>query len=45
MTFYLAYGSNLNFNQMKFRCPKAKLLFNKNDNIVKDQNSFLPIDL
>ena len=45
MTFYLAYGSNLNLNQMKFRCPKAKLLFNKYDNIVKDKNSFLTIDL
>ena len=23
---YLAYGSNMNFNQMKHRCPKAKVL-------------------
>lgn len=23
---YIAYGSNLNLNQMKYRCPTAKLL-------------------
>lgn len=24
--YYLAYGSNLNIEQMKYRCPKAKLI-------------------
>ena len=23
---YIAYGSNLNLNQMKYRCPTAKLV-------------------
>lgn len=23
---YIAYGSNLNINQMKYRCPTAKLV-------------------
>lgn len=26
MKYYLAYGSNLNLNQMKFRCPTAKVV-------------------
>ena len=24
--YYLAYGSNLNIRQMKFRCPTAKIV-------------------
>ena len=24
--YYLAYGSNLNINQMRFRCPTARLI-------------------
>ena len=38
MAFYLAYGSNLNFNQMKFRCPRAKPLFNINGKIIAWDN-------
>ncbi len=26
MKYYLAYGSNLNIEQMKYRCPKAKVV-------------------
>lgn len=31
MKFYLAYGSNLNIDKMKLRCPKAKPLNKVND--------------
>ena len=31
--YYLAYGSNLNINQMRFRCPTARLI---GTSVIKD---------
>ena len=49
--YYLAYGSNLNLNQMKYRCPKARPIGNINlENYrlvykgVKDGFSYLTIE-
>ena len=43
MKYYLAYGSNLNLNEMKVRCPSAKMI---GSTILKDyelifRNSYL----
>lgn len=45
MKYYLAYGSNLNLNEMKVRCPSAKMV---GSTILKDhalifRNSYLTI--
>ncbi len=45
MKYYLAYGSNLNLNEMKVRCPSAKMI---GSTILKDyelifRNSYLTI--
>tara|TARA_B100001093_G_scaffold483741_1_gene516544 strand:+ start:624 stop:1115 length:492 start_codon:yes stop_codon:yes gene_type:complete len=53
---YLAYGSNLNKNQMAFRCPKAKplgafmmpnwrLVFRGVADIMPEENAQVPIGL
>lgn len=53
---YAAYGSNLNFNQMDFRCPGAKFLgvttikgwklqFNTFLTVVPDENSIVPLGI
>jgi gamma-glutamylcyclotransferase (GGCT)/AIG2-like uncharacterized protein YtfP len=51
---YVAYGSNMNLEQMSYRCPKAKvigngklngwkLVFNCHADIVKKNNSEVPV--
>lgn len=51
--YYIAYGSNMNTNDMKKRCPAAKrigkfemtgyrLMFNKYATIIKAKNSSVP---
>lgn len=53
---YAAYGSNLNHNQMDYRCPGAKFLgstcikgwklqFNTFLTIVPDENSLVPLGI
>ena len=53
---YAAYGSNLNFNQMDYRCPGAKFLgattiegwklqFNTFLTVVPDSNSLVPLGI
>lgn len=53
---YIAYGSNLNIRQMKYRCPKAKIIgsyilegykleFRGVANIIPDKYSKVPIGL
>ena len=37
---YLAYGSNLNFKQMKRRCPKAKPIFIINGQKINQLNGW-----
>lgn len=54
--YYLAYGSNLNLNQMKYRCPTAvaagtyylkgySLEFRCYLTIVKDENGVVPLGI
>jgi len=56
MKYYLAYGSNLNVQQMKDRCPSAKkvghsfihgyrLAFFLHATILKDKNSKVPVGI
>ena len=53
---YIAYGSNLNKDQMKLRCPNAepldklilkgwKLVFKGVDDIIRDEKSEVPIGI
>lgn len=53
---YIAYGSNLNIRQMKYRCPNAKIIgnyilegykleFRGVANIIPDQKSKVPVGL
>lgn len=52
--YYMAYGSNMNIEDMKLRCPAAKvvgrrylngyrLMFNRYATIVEDKNSSVPV--
>lgn len=54
MILYLAYGSNMNLEQMKYRCPNSKvvgkgvlhgwkLVFNTHADIIEDEGSTVPV--
>ena len=51
---YAAYGSNMNLNQMKYRCPNSgvvgngivsgyELVFNVHADIIKSDDSYVPV--